>query len=63
MNKSLPRRLVAEFIGTAFLVAAVVGSGVMAERLANGNLALAPWSLSFSHSEESPARISIRSLL
>jgi glycerol uptake facilitator-like aquaporin len=41
MNKSLPRRLVAEFIGTALLVAAVVGSGVMAERLANGNLALA----------------------
>jgi glycerol uptake facilitator-like aquaporin len=41
MNAPLPRRLVAEFIGTAFLVAAVVGSGVMAERLANGNLALA----------------------
>jgi glycerol uptake facilitator-like aquaporin len=41
MNNSLSRRLVAEFIGTAFLVAAVVGSGVMAERLANGNLALA----------------------
>jgi glycerol uptake facilitator-like aquaporin len=41
MNNSLPRRLVAEFIGTAFLVAAVVGSGVMAERLANGYLALA----------------------
>src|SRR6202790_232606 len=41
MNNSLPRRLVAEFIGTAFLVAAVVGSGVMAERLANGNVALA----------------------
>jgi glycerol uptake facilitator-like aquaporin len=41
MNKSLSRRLVAEFMGTAFLVAAVVGSGVMAERLANGNLALA----------------------
>jgi glycerol uptake facilitator-like aquaporin len=41
MNNSLPRRLVAEFIGTALLVAAVVGSGVMAERLANGNLALA----------------------
>jgi glycerol uptake facilitator-like aquaporin len=41
MNNSLLRRLVAEFAGTAFLVAAVVGSGVMAERLANGNLALA----------------------
>jgi glycerol uptake facilitator-like aquaporin len=41
MKKSLPRRLAAEFIGTALLVATVVGSGVMAERLANGNLALA----------------------
>ena len=41
MNNSLLRRLVAEFAGTAFLVAAVVGSGVMAERLANGNVALA----------------------
>jgi hypothetical protein len=29
------RRLVAEFSGTAFLVAAVVGSGIMAERLSN----------------------------
>ncbi|MGO9984803.1 MAG: aquaporin [Rhodomicrobium sp.] len=29
----LPRRLAAEAIGTAFLVAAVVGSGIMAERL------------------------------
>jgi glycerol uptake facilitator-like aquaporin len=41
MKNSLPRRLVAEFVGTAFLVAAVVGSGIMAERLANGNVALA----------------------
>ena len=38
---SLPRRLSAEFLGTAFLVAAVVGSGIMGERLANGNVALA----------------------
>lgn len=36
-----PRRLTAEFLGTAFLVAAVVGSGVMGERLAGGNEALA----------------------
>jgi len=36
-----PRRVVAEFIGTALLVAAVIGSGVMAERLSNGNIALA----------------------
>jgi glycerol uptake facilitator-like aquaporin len=41
MNKSLPRRAVAEFTGTAFLVATVVGSGVMAERLASGNVAVA----------------------
>jgi glycerol uptake facilitator-like aquaporin len=41
MNMSLSRRLVAEFLGTAFLVAAVVGSGIMGERLANGNVALA----------------------
>jgi glycerol uptake facilitator-like aquaporin len=38
---SLTRRLAAEFAGTAFLVAAVVGSGIMAERLAGSNAALA----------------------
>ena len=36
-----PRRLVAEALGTAFLLATVIGSGIMAERLADGNLALA----------------------
>jgi glycerol uptake facilitator-like aquaporin len=41
MNISLPRRVTAEFFGTAFLVAAVVGSGIMAERLAGGNAAIA----------------------
>jgi glycerol uptake facilitator-like aquaporin len=41
MKMSLARRIVAEFIGTAFLVAAVIGSGVMGDRLANGNIALA----------------------
>jgi len=41
MKISLPRRLTAEFLGTAFLVAAVVGSGIMGERLSNGNVALA----------------------
>ncbi len=41
MKASLLKRLVAEFLGTAFLVAAVVGSGIMAERLAGGNTALA----------------------
>lgn len=35
------RRAVAELLGTAFLLAAVVGSGVMAERLAGGNVAIA----------------------
>jgi glycerol uptake facilitator-like aquaporin/protein-tyrosine-phosphatase len=38
---SLSRRATAEFVGTAFLVATVVGSGIMAERLAGGNVALA----------------------
>jgi glycerol uptake facilitator-like aquaporin len=38
---TFPRRIVAEFLGTGFLVAAVVGSGVMAERLAGGNVAMA----------------------
>ena len=38
---SLPRRLAAEALGTAFLLAAVVGSGIMAQRLAGGNVALA----------------------
>jgi glycerol uptake facilitator-like aquaporin len=35
------KKLVAEFLGTAFLVAAVIGSGIMAERLSNGNIAIA----------------------
>jgi glycerol uptake facilitator-like aquaporin len=35
------RRLAAEFLGTALLLVAVVGSGIMAERLAGGNLAVA----------------------
>jgi glycerol uptake facilitator-like aquaporin len=37
----LPQRLAAEVLGTAFLLAAVVGSGIMAQRLAGGNVALA----------------------
>jgi glycerol uptake facilitator-like aquaporin len=35
------RRVVTEAIGTAFLLAAVVGSGIMGERLAGGNIAIA----------------------
>jgi len=38
---SLARRAAAEFTGTMLLLAAVVGSGVMGERLASGNVALA----------------------
>ena len=38
---SLAQRAFAEWLGTALLLAAVVGSGIMAERLAGGNLALA----------------------
>jgi glycerol uptake facilitator-like aquaporin len=37
----MARKLAAEAIGTAFLLIAVVGSGIMAERLAGGNMALA----------------------
>ncbi len=37
----LSRRLTAEALGTGFLVAAVVGSGIMAEKLAGGNGAVA----------------------
>lgn len=38
---SLSRRVSAEFVGTALLAAAVVGSGIMAEQLAAGNAAIA----------------------
>ena len=38
---TLPRRLLAEGVGTAFLLAVVVGSGIMGERLAGGNEAIA----------------------
>jgi glycerol uptake facilitator-like aquaporin len=41
MSQTILRRLVAEALGTGFLVAAVVGSGIMAERLSGGNIALA----------------------
>lgn len=37
----LSRRLLAEWLGTAFLLATVVGSGIMAQNLAAGNIALA----------------------
>lgn len=41
MSASLARRLLAEYLGSAFLLATVVGSGIMAARLASGNVALA----------------------
>ena len=41
MATRLSQRLAAECLGTAFLLATVIGSGIMAERLAGGNVALA----------------------
>ena len=37
----LPRRLAAEALGTSLLLAVVIGSGIMAERLSGGNIAIA----------------------
>ena len=39
--RDLPRRVTAEAVGTALLLATVVGSGIMGERLAGGNVAVA----------------------
>jgi glycerol uptake facilitator-like aquaporin len=41
MNQPLARRVVGEALGTSFLLAAIVGSGIMAERLAGANIAQA----------------------
>jgi glycerol uptake facilitator-like aquaporin len=41
LSATIGKRLTAEALGTAFLLAAVVGSGIMAERLAGGNAAIA----------------------
>lgn len=41
MRATLPKSLLAEFVGTAALICAVIGSGIMAERLSAGNLGLA----------------------
>ena len=41
MKPNMRARVAAEFLGTAFLLAAVVGSGIMGERLAGGNVAIA----------------------
>ncbi len=40
-SPTLARRAVSEFVGTALLLATVVGSGIMAEKLAGGNVAIA----------------------
>jgi glycerol uptake facilitator-like aquaporin len=41
VKSTLAQRIVAEALGTAFLLAAVVGSGIMAAKLSGGNMALA----------------------
>jgi glycerol uptake facilitator-like aquaporin len=41
MSFTLRARVTSEFVGTAFLLATVIGSGIMGERLANGNVAIA----------------------
>jgi glycerol uptake facilitator-like aquaporin len=41
ISHNLPRKLAAEFLGTAFLLATVIGSGIMGETLSGGNIAIA----------------------
>jgi len=41
MQRTIARRVTAEAVGTCFLLAAIVGSGIMGERLAGGNVAVA----------------------
>jgi glycerol uptake facilitator-like aquaporin len=41
MTQPLSKRLAAEWLGSALLLAAIVGSGIMGERLAGGNVAIA----------------------
>jgi len=41
MLSPLRQRLGAEFLGTTFLLATVIGSGIMGERLSGGNIAIA----------------------
>lgn len=40
-DHNLARRLAAEFLGTAFLLATVIGSGIMGDTLSSGNVAIA----------------------
>ncbi len=41
MSSTLPRRLLGEALGTALLLAVVIGSGIMAERLSGGHVGVA----------------------
>lgn len=41
MRAGTPQKLLAEALGTALLLAVVIGSGIMAERLSGGNVAIA----------------------
>jgi glycerol uptake facilitator-like aquaporin len=41
MSESFSRRIVAEFLGTAILLATIVGSGIMSAKLSDGNIAIA----------------------
>ena len=40
-------KYLAEFLGTFFLVAVVIGSGIMAQNLSAGNIAIALWVIRF----------------
>ncbi len=40
MNSRLAQRIVSEGLGSALLLAAVIGSGIMGDRLAGGNIAI-----------------------
>ncbi|APV49978.1 aquaporin family protein [Betaproteobacteria bacterium GR16-43] len=48
MKASLPRRLAAEALGTTLLLAMIIGSGIMGERLAGGNAAITLLANSFA---------------
>ena len=58
MTLSLARASAAEALGSALLVATVVGSGIMAERLAGGNVALALLGDFFDEIDATPRAVS-----
>jgi len=61
MKFSVQARMTAEFVGTAFLLAAVVGSGIMGERLAGGNVAIALLANTIATGAEAVIRASFKS--